>query len=68
MKATLKNAAFAAVLASMLGFGAAQAMAAPAEAAEQRACNPQGCNASCEARFGEFAAGFCEGGECFCAV
>lgn len=67
MKATLKSAAFAAVLAGTLGFGAAQAMAAPS-AAEQRACNQQACNAQCEARFGEFASGFCEGGECFCAV
>ena len=61
MKGTVKKAALALVLAGSLGFGAAQALAAPG-AAEQRACNPQGCNASCEARFGPFAAGFCENG------
>ncbi|HEX6748409.1 MAG TPA: hypothetical protein VF092_14020 [Longimicrobium sp.] len=60
---------FAAVLAGALGFGGARAFASTAAPAPaSRACHPQGCNASCEARFGPFASGQCMGGECFCAV
>lgn len=41
-------------MAAALGFGGAQAVAAPAPAAgdEARACNPTGCNASCQAQGG----------------
>src|SRR3712207_5607927 len=41
MQRIIKRGFFAAVLAGALGFGAAQALAAPADPAE-RACNPQG--------------------------
>jgi hypothetical protein len=42
---------FGAGLAAALGFGGAQAVAAPAPAAA-RACNPAGCNQSCQAQGG----------------
>ncbi len=63
----VRNGVLAASVLGALGFGAAGAFARPAEDAA-RACNPQGCNASCEARFGPFASGFCQDGQCFCAV
>lgn len=34
----------------------------------EMACNPIACNNRCEAQFGEFASGFCENGNCECAV
>ena len=70
MKRTITRGFFAAVLAGTLGFGATQALAAPApaEGDAARACNPTGCNAWCQGRHGPFAAGFCEGGVCYCAV
>jgi hypothetical protein len=40
---------FAAATVLALGFGAAQAAAAP-EALEERACNPKGCNQTCVAQ------------------
>ena len=45
---------FGAGMAAALGFGGAQAMAAPADTArgEARACNPTGCNQSCRAQGG----------------
>jgi hypothetical protein len=39
-------------LAAALGFGGAQAVAAPAPGGEMRACNPTGCNQSCQAQGG----------------
>ncbi|HEX5871557.1 MAG TPA: hypothetical protein VFY65_14120 [Longimicrobium sp.] len=40
-------------MAAALGFGGAQAAAAPAAAqSEMRACNPTGCNQSCRAQGG----------------
>jgi hypothetical protein len=40
-------------LAAALGFGGAQAVAAPAAAQDQaRACNPTGCNSWCQAQGG----------------
>lgn len=40
-------------MAAALGFGGAQAVAAPAAARdEMRACNPTGCNQSCRAQGG----------------
>jgi hypothetical protein len=50
----MRNWAFGAGLAAALGFGGAQALAAPADAgrAEARACNPTGCNQSCRAQGG----------------
>jgi hypothetical protein len=43
---------FAAGVMAALGFGGAQAMAAPAADAQARACNPTGCNARCQAQGG----------------
>ena len=67
MTGAIRKAGFALVLAGALGFGAAQALAAPG-ASEARACNPQGCNARCQAQFGGFAGGFCLDGQCVCAI
>jgi hypothetical protein len=51
---TVRRWAFGAGMAAALGFGGAQALAAPADAArdEARACNPTGCNRSCQAQGG----------------
>jgi hypothetical protein len=54
-------------MAGTLGFGAVQVFATPARA-EVAACNQLACNAACEAQWGQFAAGYCENGECMCAV
>lgn len=43
---------FGAGLAAALGFGGAQAAAAPAVADQARACNPTGCDRSCRAQGG----------------
>lgn len=64
----IRNGVLAASMLGALGFGATQALASPAEAEKAAACTQQGCNARCEAQFGPFAAGFCENGECTCAV
>ena len=50
--------------AAALGFGASQAMASPREAAEERACNPTGCNKQCQAQGG--ISGRCNNGQCLC--
>ena len=63
----IRNGVLAASMLGALGFGATQALASPAEV-EAQACTQQGCNARCEAQFGPFAAGFCQNGECQCAV
>ena len=45
---TVRRWVFGAAMAGALGFGGAQALAAPAPAAETRAvCNPQACNRIC---------------------
>jgi len=64
----VRNGLLAASMLGALGFGATQALAAPAAAEEAAACTQQGCNARCEAQFGPFASGFCENGVCQCAV
>lgn len=59
----VRRAAAALAVAASLGFGAAQALAAPvAEAA--RACNPKGCNSWCQAQGGF--EGRCSEGACLC--
>ena len=51
-----------------LGFGAMQVFARPA-AADPPTCNPAQCDKQCKARFGDFAAGYCDPfGGCSCAV
>jgi len=68
MNGTLKharNAMAALALAASLGFGAAQAFAAPAAGHEAaRACNAKGCNAQCQAQGG--IEGRCNNGACLC--
>jgi hypothetical protein len=55
------------VMAGTLGLGAMQVFATPAQA-EVAACVQPACNAACEAQWGPFAAGYCENGQCMCAV
>lgn len=58
---------FGAGTVAALGFGGAQAMAAPA-AAEARACDPQVCNRVCQAIPGSIG-GFCTSdGSCQCYI
>jgi hypothetical protein len=69
MKRLITRGLAAAALAGTLGFGAAQALAAPAPAGEAaRVCNDRVCNTICEARWGPFASGRCVDGRCECAV
>jgi hypothetical protein len=69
MMTKVRNGLLAASVLGTLGFGATQALATPAEEAKAAACTQQGCNARCEAQFGEFASGFCDPVEgCICAV
>ena len=51
---TIRGGLFAAGVAAALGFGGAQAAAAPRSDTldEARACNPTGCDRSCRARGG----------------
>ncbi|HEV2149703.1 MAG TPA: hypothetical protein VGR37_20045 [Longimicrobiaceae bacterium] len=65
----LRNGILTLGTAGALGFGAVQVFATPATAAVAvAACNQQACNSQCEAQWGPFAAGYCENGECQCAV
>jgi hypothetical protein len=54
-------------LAAALGFGGAQAVAAPAPGAgdQARACNPRGCNAGCQAQ-GAISGRCTDAGACIC--
>jgi len=54
----------AALVAASLGFGATQVVAAPAEAAEARACDPVRCDQKCKAAI-PGSRGVCVGGR-FC--
>lgn len=63
----IRNGILSMGMAGTLGFGALQAFATPAQA-EVAACVQSACNAACEAQWGPFAAGYCENGECMCAV
>ena len=63
-----RNGVLAASMLGALGFGASQALAAPAAAQAPPTCNQGACNRQCEAQFGSFASGFCENGVCMCAV
>jgi len=65
----VRNGAVAASLFGALGFGAAQALATPAEAAKSPTCSPGQCDKQCKAQYGSFAAGYCDPfGGCSCAV
>jgi hypothetical protein len=56
---------FGAGVAAARGFGGTRAVAAPAPADGARACNPQGCNASCQAQ-GGFSGRCTDAGLCAC--
>lgn len=58
----LVRGTFVAVVAAALGFGAAQAVAAPLPAAA--VCYPEGCLNTCDSK--GFASGYCSGGACYC--
>jgi hypothetical protein len=58
--------AIGAAVVATLGFGAAQATASPAEAAEAAACDVIKCRASCKAQ-GQ-TSGACFEGQCFCYI
>ena len=65
----VRNGVLAAAMLGALGFGASQALAAPAAAQKAAACTQQGCNARCQAQHGSFAAGFCDPDlGCICAL
>ncbi len=64
MKNAITRWTLAAVTAASLGFGATQALAAPAAEEVARACNPKSCNASCQAQGG--IEGRCNNGQCLC--
>ena len=61
----LYRAAFAVAAASVLGFGATQALAAPASA-EPPACKPRTCDQQCIAQ--GLSGGTCFGDECACYI
>lgn len=62
----LRKALFASVTALALGFGAAQAFAAPAPAADEKAlyCSEFSCNYDCRRR--GYSGGFCGAISCSC--
>jgi hypothetical protein len=61
----LHGRALGAMVAASLGFGATQALARPAEAAEARACLKYECMAYCQSRGGT---GQCLYDTCFCRI
>ncbi|HLL45502.1 MAG TPA: hypothetical protein VK399_02290 [Longimicrobiaceae bacterium] len=63
----IRNGILSMAMAGTLGLGAMQVFATPAQA-EVAACVQPACNAACEAQWGPFAAGYCENGQCMCAV
>lgn len=65
MKTRWTGRALATAVAVALGFGAAQALARPAEAAQARACLKYECMAYCESRGGT---GQCLYDTCVCRV
>jgi hypothetical protein len=61
-RSALRRGVFAALVATALGFGAAQAVAAPAKANTAfRGCSQTGCNNQCAPL-----SGFCDGRGCRC--
>jgi hypothetical protein len=63
MKRSITRGFFAAGVAAALGFGAAQAAAAPS-AASVRGCTPESCQTRCQTQYG--VDGFCTGRGCWC--
>jgi hypothetical protein len=67
MTRTMQRGMFAAMTAAALGFGAAQAFAAPAAgAAAERACSSGQCSRDC--RRAGYDGGFCDQGGCICII
>lgn len=64
----LRNGVLALGTVGTLGFGGMHPFAEPARAEAAAACNQEACNSQCEAQWGPFASGYCENGECMCAV
>ena len=68
MRGAARRWVFAAGVLGTLGFGAAQAVAAPAAPGardQARACNPEGCDRSCRAQ-GGFSGRCTDAGLCAC--
>ena len=66
MRHTTRKGIFALAIAAGLGFGGAQAFAAPAAAGAALACTPAQCDQDCKAR--RFDGGVCALGDCVCYV
>jgi uncharacterized membrane protein len=66
MKIRLQRWTLAAALAATLGFGAARALAAPADPSTERACIPEKCRSWCRSQ-GQ-TGGACFEGSCFCYI
>jgi hypothetical protein len=65
---TLRRWVFGAGMTAALGFGGAQALAAPAPAADAGVCNPAVCNRICQSIPGSIG-GFCApDGSCQCYI
>lgn len=65
---TMRRWVFGAGTVAALGFGGAQALAAPAPAADGNVCNPQVCNRICQTIPGSIG-GFCASdGSCQCYI
>jgi hypothetical protein len=62
----LRRRVIGAAVAATLGFGASQALASPAEAAEAAACDVVKCRANCKAQ-GQ-TSGACFEGMCICYI
>ena len=63
---TIRRLVFGAAVAASLGFGGAQALAAPAGRpdAAARGCTPESCEKRCQTQYG--VSGFCTGRGCWC--
>ena len=65
-RSRLRRGAFAAMVAGALGFGTAQAVAAPAARPDTgfRGCTQASCDQKCQTQYG--VPGFCDGRGCRC--
>ena len=67
MTRTVQRGTFAALMAAALGFGGAQAFAAPAAPVDgERACSGGQCSRDC--RRAGYDGGFCDQGGCICIL
>ncbi|HEU0298329.1 MAG TPA: hypothetical protein VFR37_02720 [Longimicrobium sp.] len=63
MKRSVTRGLFAAAFVAAMGFGAAQAVAAPSAAGSVRGCTPESCQKKCAM---QGLTGFCAGRGCWC--